>query len=197
MPNPNDPKKMTPFQEAMLKFEQALQESLAVEQARQAELAARQTAQGRPAQRPYRPGGYPAARPGVAPPGRPMPVQQTRSDTAGGSSSESDMGPSLSNGEVFLNVGEHAVVPTVTESVSETVVEIAPQVAAFDEVPAPGRTVPGKGTPKKPTAPALSSAPQPIIPLAPAASPLMQGIIWAEVLGKPVSKRRGHGRHGF
>lgn len=29
------------------------------------------------------------------------------------------------------------------------------------------------------------------------ASPLVQGIVWAEVLGKPVSKRQGRGRHGI
>lgn len=193
MPNPNDPKRMTPFQEAMLKFEQALQESLAVEQARQAEMAARQTIQGRPAQRPVRPGGYPAARPGGAPPGRSAPARQVLTSSSEGTAFEVEMDHPRSNGEVYLNVGEHAVLP----SVAETVVEIEPQVTAFDEPPVQSRTSPGKGTPKKPATPALSAAPQPIVPLAPSASPLMQGIIWAEVLGKPVSKRRGHGRHGF
>lgn len=28
-------------------------------------------------------------------------------------------------------------------------------------------------------------------------SPLVKGIIWAEILGPPVSKRKGRGRHGF
>jgi len=188
MPNPNDPKKMTPFQEAMLKFEQALQESLAVEQARQAEMAARQTVQGRTAQRAYRPGGYPTARPGGIPMGRPAPAQPAQPAQANAGNDTTDMDHAHSNGEVYLNVGEHAVLP----SISETVVEIEPQVAAFDEAPVPVRK-----KPEKPATPALSAAPQPIVPLAPSASPLMQGIIWAEVLGRPVSKRRGHGRHGF
>lgn len=184
---------MTPFQEAMLKFEQALQESLAVEQARQAEVAARQATQslGRPAQRPARPGSYPAARPGGAPPGRPMPVRQAPLDSSDSTASEGAMDHPRSNGEVYMNVGEHAVMP----SVSETIDEIEPHVAAFDEPPVPIRKKPVR--PVKPASSALSAAPQPIIPLAPSASPLMQGIIWAEVLGKPVSKRRGHGRHGF
>lgn len=188
MPNSNDPKRLTPFQEAMLKFEQALQESLAVEQARQAEMAARQTAQGRPAQRPYRPGGYPTARPVGAPPGRPAPVRQVPSVISNDAATGAEMDHPRSNGEVYLNVGEHAVMP----SVAETIDEIEPHVAAFDEPPVPVRKKPVKSA-----APALSAAPQPIVPLAPSASPLMQGIIWAEVLGKPVSKRRGHGRHGF
>ena len=188
MPNPSDPKRMTPFQEAMLKFEQALQESLAVEQARQAEMAARQTVQGRQVQRPARPGGYPAARPGGAPPGRPAPVRQVPPAISNNSASEDEMNHPRSNGEVYMNVGEHAVMP----SVAETIDEIEPQVAAFDEPPVQVRKKPAK-----PAAPSLSSAPQPIVPLAPSASPLMQGIIWAEVLGRPVSKRRGHGRHGL
>ena len=87
----------------------------------------------------------------------------------------------------------------------------APQQKSYQETPASGRTEPeavGPGafarnleqqevrsakSAEQTSAPTLSSrllheiSPQTVI----------QGIVFAEILGKPVSRRRGRGRHGF
>lgn len=195
MQDPYQKPKMTPFQEAMLKFEQALKESMEVEQARQREQNSRMAQQrpmtsARPAgQRPARP--YPPGSPmAPTPVAKPQPMQPRVSDTGLGSYGDQSEAQSESR---YQNVGEHAVIPTIYEPVTEMVSQVQKPAASFAESTPSIDSFQGHHA----AANAADAAYRAIVPLAQTASPLMQGVIWAEVLGKPISRRKGRGRHGL
>jgi len=199
MQDPNQKPKMSPFQEAMLKFEQAVKESMEAEQARQREQSSRMAQQRpmssarpsgpRPPQRPARP--YPPGSPmAPAPSAMPQPMQPRVSDAGLGSYGGQSEAESESR---YQNVGEHAVIPSIYEPITEMVSQVQKPAAAYAETSRSIDTFQGHNA----AANAANAAYLTIVPLVQTASPLMQGIIWSEVLGKPVSRRKGRGRHGL
>ncbi len=180
MQNPNQKPRMTPFQEAMLKFEQALKESMEVEQARAREQSARM-AQQRPTQ---------SARPAGQRPRQPQPMAPRIVNPAyTAASTEGDPGYDLR----YPNIGGQVTMPTIAASTHEPAGQPVRQTAAYAETSRAIDSFQGHQA----AATAADAAYQTIVPLTQTASPLMQGVIWSEVLGKPVSRRRGRGRHGF
>ena len=195
MQDPYQKPKMSPFQEAMLKFEQALKESMEIEQTRQREQSSRMAQQRpmssarpsgpRPPQRPASPYASPPA-----PSAMQQPIQARVTDA--GLGSYDNQGETESESR-YQNVGEHAVIPTVYEPFSEMVSQIQKPAAAYAETSKAIDSFQGHYA----AANAADAAYQTIVPLVQTTSPLMQGIIWAEVLGKPISRRKGRGRHGL
>jgi len=181
MAEPVNPKKMTPFQEAMLKFEQAVRESLEAEQA--AQRAARQpmpAARQAPPRPQARPVGYPTAQPG-----RPV-AYQTR--------------PADQQPQAPQTVEEAAV---MAHQAAKPVTAIQPQphgsegdISPITATEPAGKLAVSEAARQKAEA-AAYNLPIPLAQLSQAPNPLIQGVIWAEVLGKPVCKRRGRGRYGI
>lgn len=199
MQDPNQKPKMSPFQEAMLKFEQAMRESMEVEQARQREQASRM-AQQRPMSSARQPGQQPRQRPAgpfatsAAPARAQAPQRQPMAPRIVESADlyAAQEGAS-SEGMPYPGIDNQFATQTNPVATRESTSHMAKQSAAYNETSRAIDSFQGHNA----AANAADAAYGTIVPLAQTASPLMQGIIWAEVLGKPVSKRKGRGRHGF
>ena len=82
----------------------------------------------------------------------------------------------------------------IGEAEADAARQARPMPVALPQAPAPKtRQQPVKPAVQKTVSPARPAASLPRIQ----ASEMMQGVIFAEILGPPVARRRGRGRHGF